>query len=189
MLADTACRNISTVVYPPARGAALRCVSWTSPNSSSESSRRDGISAEVHAAMACSLWTICRLFVSHSSTSRVPMDCSSSWAEPKHPQSFTSQSHLLLMTETYQLVGHLHGLHHFALLGVGYAWPQSPFGSFGQDFETLFFSVWKKKTGDRFFYTRLPFKHGTSKEQHCCHDCCKFDDSTEQGIIYRKEMS
>lgn len=34
---------------------------------------------------------------------------------------------------TYQLVGHLHLLQRVALLWVGYAWPQSPFGPVGQE--------------------------------------------------------
>lgn len=33
---------------------------------------------------------------------------------------------------TYQLIGQLHLLHRLALLGVGDAWPQSPFGPSGQ---------------------------------------------------------
>lgn len=33
---------------------------------------------------------------------------------------------------THQLVGHLHLLQRVALLRVGYAWPQSPFGPVGQ---------------------------------------------------------
>lgn len=38
----------------------------------------------------------------------------------------------LVITGTYQLVGQLHLLHRLALLGVGDACPQSPFGPSGQ---------------------------------------------------------